>query len=59
MPRRPRDSANEDLSPSKVRRLKAPLLARSALVGVLLFVGYYLLPLNTTEDIGPLLLIGG
>jgi len=35
------------------------LLARSALVGVLLFVGYYLLPLNTTEDIGPLLLIGG
>ena len=35
------------------------LLARSAWVGVLLFVGYYLLPLDKTEDIGPLLLIGG
>jgi len=58
MPRRDRDSATR-ICPRPRCRLKAPLLARSALVGVLLFVGYYLLPLNTTEDIGPLLLIGG
>ena len=36
------------------------MLARSALVGALLFVAYYLLPLNrTTEDVGVLLLVGG
>src|SRR5664279_1185986 len=49
----------EDLSPSHVRRRKALLLARSALVGLLLFVAYYLLPLNKPEDIGVLLLVGG
>ena len=32
--------------------------ARSALVGVLLLVAYYLLPLNKPEDIGVLLLVG-
>ena len=59
MPRRDRGQRYEDLSPSKVRRLKPLFLARSAWVGVLLFVGYFLLPLDKTEDIGPLLLIGG
>ena len=49
----------QDLSPSRVRRLKALLLARSALVGVLLFVAYYLLPLNKPESYGLLLLVGG
>ena len=49
----------EDLSPSRVRRWKVLLLARSALVGVLLFVAYYLLPLNGPEGIGVLLLVGG
>ena len=49
---------DEDLSPSRVRRRKALLLARSAVVGVLLFVAYYLLPLDKPEDIG-VLLVGG
>ena len=49
----------EDLSPSRVRRWKVLLLARSALVGVLLFVAYYLLPLDKPEDYGLLLLVGG
>ena len=49
----------EDLSPTRVRRLKALLLARSALVGVLLFAAYYLLPLNKPEDLGVLLLVEG
>jgi formate hydrogenlyase subunit 4 len=49
----------EDLSPSRVRRWKALVLARSALVGVMLFVAYFLLPLNEPEDFGVLLLVGG
>jgi len=49
----------EDLSPARVRRRKALLLARSAVVGVLLFVAYYLLPLDKPEDYGLLLLVGG
>jgi len=34
------------------------LLVRSALVGALLFVAYSLLPLNVSEGIGVLLLVG-
>jgi len=49
----------QELSPSHQRRLKAAMLARSVLVGVLLFAAYYLLPLDQPEDIGILLLIGG
>ena len=49
----------EDLSPSHVRRLKAAALARSALAGALLFVAYYLLPLNKPETTAVLLLVGG
>ena len=49
----------EDLSPARRRRLEAVLLARSVIVGVLLFVAYYLLPLNGPEGIGVLLLVGG
>ena len=54
--RRPR---YEDLTPRRRRKLQALLLARSALVGVLLFAAYCLLPLNQPEDIGLLFLIGG
>ena len=50
---------NEDLSPSRARRLKALLLAGSAAVGVLLFVAYLLLPLDKAETIGLLMLVGG
>jgi len=56
----PRSSGcDQDLSPTHQRRLKALLLARSVLAGVLLFVAYYLLPLDKPEDFGILLLIGG
>ena len=48
----------EDLTPGR-RRLEAVLVARSVLVGVLLFVAYYLLPLNKPESFGVLLLVGG
>ena len=49
----------EDLAPGRRRRLEAVLVARSVLVGVLLFVAYYLLPLNKPETFGVLLLVGG
>ena len=49
----------EDLTPARRRRLEAALLARSVVVGVLLFVAYYLLPLNKPESFGVLLLVGG
>jgi len=49
----------EDLSPARRRRLEAVLLARSVIVGVLLFVAYYLLPLDKPESFGLLLLVGG
>ena len=49
----------EDLTPVRRRRLEAALLARSVIVGVLLFVAYYLLPLNKPEDFGVALLVGG
>ena len=49
----------EDLTPARRRRLEAALLARSVIVGVLLFVAYYLLPLNKPESYGLLLLVGG
>ena len=35
------------------------MLARSVIVGVLLFVAYYLLPLNKPQDFGVALLVGG
>jgi len=49
----------EDLTPVRRRRLEAALLARSVIVGVLLFVAYYLLPLDKPESFGLLLLVGG
>ena len=49
----------EELTPARRRRLEAALLARSVIVGVLLFVAYYLLPLNKPESFGVLLLVGG
>jgi len=49
----------QDLTPAHRRRLEAVLLARSVLVGVLLIVAYYLLPLDNPGGIGVLLLIGG
>ena len=49
----------EDLTPARRRRLEAALLAQSVIVGVLLFVAYYLLPLNKPESYGLLLLVGG
>ena len=49
----------EDLAPARRRRHEAALLARSVIVGVLLFVAYYLLPLNKPEAYGLLLLVGG
>ena len=49
----------EDLTPGRRRRLETLLVARSVLVGALLFVAYYLLPLDKPEDIGVLLLVGG
>ena len=49
----------EDLTPGRRRRLETLLVARSVLVGVLLFVAYYLLPLNKPETFGVLLLVGG
>ena len=49
----------EDLTPARRRRHEAALLARSVIVGVLLFVAYYLLPLNKPEAYGLLLLVGG
>ena len=49
----PRSSRRyEDLTPARRRRLEAVLLARSVIVGVLLFVAYYLLPLDKPEDFG-------
>ena len=56
----PRPSTRyDDLTPGRRRRLEAALLARSVIVGVLLFVAYYLLPLNKPEAFGLLLLVGG
>ena len=49
----------EDLTPSHRHRLEAVLLARSVIVGILLFVAYYLLPLNKPEGFGVALLVGG
>ena len=49
----------EDLTPGRRRRLETLLVARSVLVGALLFVAYYLLPLNKPESFGVLLLVGG
>src|SRR5664279_3810134 len=51
--------SHQDLSPARQRRLKALLLGRSVLAGVLLFVAYYLLPLDQSADFGIVLLIGG
>ena len=49
----------ESLSPPQLRRYRALLLARSALVGALLFAAYYLFPLDQPENVGLLFLIGG
>lgn len=43
----------EDLSPSKRRWVKALLLARAALVGVVVLVGYYALPMDSLGSVGP------
>ena len=37
----------EDLSQSKRRRVQARMLAKGALVGVVILVGYYVLPLDS------------
>jgi voltage-gated potassium channel len=49
----------EDLSPSKRRRVKARMLARGALVGVLVLVAYYTLPMNSPGIGGTLILAVG
>jgi voltage-gated potassium channel len=49
----------EDLSQSKRRRVKARMLARAALVGVLMLVGYYVLPMDSLGVSGSFVLAVG
>jgi voltage-gated potassium channel len=49
----------EDLTPTQRHRVEAVLLARSALVGVLLVVAYYVLPLDRPAASGVLVLAAG
>jgi len=49
----------EDLTKAQLRRLATILVARSLIVAVLLFVGYYVLPMNRPERSGLVVLIVG
>jgi voltage-gated potassium channel len=49
----------EDLSPSRRRRVKAVMLARSALVAVGLVAAYYVLPMDTPGVSGTVVLLVG
>jgi voltage-gated potassium channel len=49
----------EDLSQSKRRRVKARMLARGALVGVLILVGYFVLPMDSPGVSGTIVLAVG
>src|SRR6478609_992005 len=49
----------EDLTKAQLRRLAILLVARSLIVAVLLFVGYYVLPMNRPERSGLVVLVVG
>jgi hypothetical protein len=49
----------EDLTKAQLRRLATLLVTRSLIVAVLLFVGYYVLPMNRPERSGLVVLIVG
>jgi hypothetical protein len=49
----------EDLTKAQLRRLATLLVARSLVVAVLLFVGYYVLPMDRPERSGLVVLIVG
>src|SRR6476620_8187438 len=49
----------EDLTKAQLKRLATLLVARSLIVAVLLFVGYYVLPMNRPERSGLVVLIVG
>lgn len=49
----------EDLSQSKRRRVQARMLAKGALVGVVILVGYYVLPMDSPGVSGTLVLAVG
>jgi voltage-gated potassium channel len=49
----------EDLSQSKRRRLQARVLAKGALVGVVILVGYYVLPMDSPGVSGTIILAVG
>ena len=50
---------HEDLSPSQRRRVKALLLIRATLVGVVVMVGYYVLPMTKPGMNGTVVLVVG
>jgi len=52
-------SRYEDLTKAQLRRLATLLVARSLVVAVLLFVGYYVLPMDRPERSGLVVLIVG
>src|SRR5664279_997039 len=49
----------EDLSKAQLKRLAIRLVARSLAVAVLLFTGYYVLPMNRPERSGLVVLVVG
>jgi voltage-gated potassium channel len=49
----------EDLTKAQLRRLAVMLVTRSLIVAVLLFVGYYVLPMNRPERSGLVVLVVG
>ena len=49
----------EDLTKAQLRRLATILVVRSLVVAILLFVGYYVLPMNRPERSGLVVLIVG
>jgi voltage-gated potassium channel len=57
--RRSRSRRYEDLTESERHRREAVELGRSTLVGVLLVVAYYVVPLDRPADAGVLLLVAG
>ena len=48
-----------ELSPSKRRRVQARMVTRAALVGVLVVVGYYVLPMDSLGISGTFVLVAG
>src|SRR5664279_2118525 len=48
-----------EVSPSTRRRLKARMVTRAALVGVLVVVGYYVLPMDSLGISGTFVLVAG